>query len=166
MWTKILLDALLAAIAAIGFSAISRPPLRVIPVCALIAAIGHALRFWLMNDSFGAGLHIIAATLIAALTIGVLAVFLSPLTSPPAETCLFPSLLPMIPGIYAYKTFGGAAMCVLSHSREAFDFYFYQFALNGSTCVCILLCMVIGATLPIFLFEKISFQATRPGNNA
>lgn len=57
-------------------------------------------------------------------------------------------------------------MCVLSHSREAFDFYFYQFALNGSTCVCILLCMVIGATLPIFLFEKISFQATRPGNNA
>ena len=72
MWTKILLDALLAAIAAIGFSAISRPPLRVIPVCALIAAIGHALRFWLMNDSFGAGLHIIAATLIAALTIGVL----------------------------------------------------------------------------------------------
>lgn len=163
MWSNILLDALLAAIAAIGFAAISRPPMRAYPYCALIAAIGHSLRFWLMGGA--PGLHIIAATLIASLAIGVLAVFLSSSARTPAETCLFPALLPMIPGIYAYKTFGGAAMMVLCQSREAFDYYFYQFAFNGATCLAILACMVIGATMPIFFFEKISFQATRPGNN-
>ena len=32
------------------------------------------------------------------------------------ETFLFPSLLPMIPGIYAYKAFGGLAMCISASS--------------------------------------------------
>ena len=83
----------------------------------------------------------------------------------PAETSLFPSLLPMIPGIYAYKTFGGIVMCLLCDSPQAFDHYFYLFSYNGITCTAILLCMVIGATIPIFLFEKIAFQATRHHNN-
>ena len=56
-------------------------------------------------------------------------------------------------------------MCVLRTGREAFDYYFYQFAYNGFTCTCILLCMVVGATLPIFIFKKVSFQATRQGEN-
>ncbi|MDE6217395.1 MAG: threonine/serine exporter family protein, partial [Muribaculaceae bacterium] len=79
----------------------------------------------------------------------------------PAETCLFPSLLPMIPGIYAYKTFGGLVMCIWTEGEERFSHYFYLFASNGITCLFILLGMVAGATIPIFLLKKISFQATR-----
>lgn len=161
MWLQILQDALFAAIAAIGFSAISRPPVRAFSYCALIAAVGHSTRFWLMNPEFGPGLHIVAGTLLASLVVGTLAVFLSPFARTPAETCLFPALLPMIPGIYAYKAFGGLALCLFRQGQEAFGFYFYEFAFNGLTCLCILLCMEIGATLPIFLFEKVSFQATR-----
>ena len=43
--TDILLDGLFAAVAAIGFGAISDPPMRAFPRIALLAAIGHALRF-------------------------------------------------------------------------------------------------------------------------
>lgn len=161
MITEILQDALFAAIAAIGFAAISRPPRQAYGYCAVIAAAGHSLRFWLMNGAYGCGMHIITATLAAAFAIGVMAVFLSPSARMPAETCLFPALLPMVPGIYAYKTFGGMVMCLLSSSQQSFDHYFYLFCYNGITCTAILLCMVIGATIPIFLFEKISFQATR-----
>lgn len=49
MFLQIFQDALFAAIAAIGFAAISRPPRRAYVYCAVIAAIGHALRFVLMN---------------------------------------------------------------------------------------------------------------------
>lgn len=45
IFTDILFDALLAAVAAIGFGAISDPPLRAFPRIALLAAVGHALRF-------------------------------------------------------------------------------------------------------------------------
>lgn len=40
--TDILLDGLFAAVAAIGFGAISDPPMRAFPRIALLAAIGHA----------------------------------------------------------------------------------------------------------------------------
>ena len=164
MLLQILQDALFAAIAATGFAAISRPPRRAYLYCALIAAIGHSIRFVLMNVG-PMHLHIIAATLIASFVVGTLAVFLSPIARTPAETCLFPALLPMIPGIYAYKAFGGLAMCVVRDGQQMFDYYFYLFAHNAITCGAILMCMVIGATIPIFIFKNVSFQATRRGSD-
>lgn len=159
MWIQFFQDAFFAAIAAIGFAAISKPPRRAYLWCALIAAIGHSARFALMN--MPSPMHIIPATLIAAFIIGLLAVFISPHAHFPAETCLFPALLPMIPGIYAYKAFGGLALCLLSDEQTSFSHNFYLFTSNALTCSAILLCMVIGGSLPIFIFKKISFQATR-----
>lgn len=159
MYSQIFQDALFAAIAAIGFAAINRPPRRAYLCCALVAAAGHSLRFILMNCP--PTLHIIPATLAASLAIGALAVLFASLARFPAETCLFPALLPMIPGIYAYKTFGGIALSLLADGPEAFSHYFSLFAYNGLMCMALLVCMVTGATLPIFIFKKFAFQATR-----
>lgn len=146
-------DALFAAIAAIGFSALSRPPRRAYLWCALTAAVGHSVRFILMWN--GIGMHIVGATLFASLVIGILVAFVSPRVSIPSETCLFPALLPMIPGMYAYRCFGGLAMCLISADAGTFDFYFFQFAANGITCAVILLVMVVGATVPVYISKKI-----------
>ena len=159
MFLEALQDAFFAALAAIGFAAISHPPKRVYIYCALIAAVGHSVRFVLMGGE--SGLHIVAATFIASFVVGALAVFLSPLSRTPAETCLYPALLPMIPGVYAYKTFAGLAMCIVGSTEEQFAHNFYLFASNAIMCLFILTVMVIGATVPIFIFKKISFQATR-----
>ncbi|MFG6428084.1 threonine/serine exporter family protein [Lepagella muris] len=159
MILDILKDALLAAIAAIGFGAISRIPRRAYLLCGIIAAIGHSSRFLLMQPE--AALHILPATALAALIIGSLAVFVSPWAKTPAEAYLFPALLPMIPGIYAYKSFGGAVMCIMGTSQESFNYYFYQFAQNGFITLSIILAMVICATIPIFIFKNRAFTATR-----
>lgn len=160
MLLDFLQDAAMAAIAAIGFASISNPPKSAYWVCALLAAIGHSARFLAMHDELW-GWNIVLATTSAAFIIGTLAVIISPLAKAPAETCLFPSLLPMIPGIYAYKTFGGLMMCLTQQGEDGFNRYFYLFASNGLTCLFILLGMSVGATLPIFLLKRISFQATR-----
>ena len=159
MILQILQDALFAALAAIGFAAISRPPRNAYLYCAGIAAVGHSLRFLLMSPAVGA--HIVVATYNAATVICLLAVFLSPIAKVPAETCFFPALLPMIPGIYAYKAFGGMVLCMLHSSEPQFHHYFYLFASNGLTCLFILTAMVVGATLPVFIFKRVSFRATR-----
>ena len=153
-------DGFFAAIAAIGFSAISRPPKQAYLWCALIAATGHGFRYVLMQSEM-MHVHIVIATTLAAFLIGIMSVLLSPKTKVPAETYLFPSLLPMIPGIYAYKTFDGLVMCMYNSGEGVFEKYFYLFASNGLTCFFILLGMAIGATIPIFMLKKISFQATR-----
>ncbi|MBD5231374.1 MAG: threonine/serine exporter family protein [Muribaculaceae bacterium] len=158
MILQLLQDAMFSAIAAIGFASISNPPARAFVYCALIAAIGHSFRFLEMQ---ALGMHIVLATLLASLLIGILAVLFSARSRVPAETYLFPSLLPMIPGIYAYKAFAGLVMCVYRSGEDTFDHYFYLFSSNGLTCFFILLVMAVGATVPLFMMKRISFTATR-----
>lgn len=100
---NILQDGFFAAIAAIGFASISNPPRQAYKYCALIAALGHATRYVLTHNAYGE-MHLIGASFIASLVIGVLTVFLAPRAKCPAETFSFPALLPMIPGMYAYRT--------------------------------------------------------------
>lgn len=157
---SVLEDGLFAAIAAIGFSSISNTPRRAYLTCAIIAAIGHSIRYMLMLPSCP-GMHIIPAGAIAALAIGILAVLLAPRIKCPAEVCFFPALLPMIPGMYAYRTIEALLSCLYYNSEDDFAYYFHLLAYNGLTCAFIVLSMVIGATIPVFLFKKLSFTATR-----
>lgn len=155
---SILQDAFFAAIAAIGFAAVSNPPKRAFLFCAIIAAIAHSLRYILINFC---DWHIVASTTLASFVVGILAVVISPKTKIPSETYLYPSLLPMIPGIYAYRTFGAMMMCLFNDVENSFDHYFYLLCDNGMTCFFILLGMTVGATLPMFLLSNIAFTATR-----
>lgn len=160
MMLHILEDAFFAALAAIGFAAISRPPRRAYLWCALIAAVGHSTRYLLMHVG-SVPMNIIPASLIASFVIGTMAVFISSYARFPAETCTFPALLPMIPGIYAYKMFAGLMLCLFSQQEGMFDHNLYLCISNGLTCGAILLCMVVGGTVPIFIFKKIAFTSTR-----
>lgn len=153
-------DGLFAAIAAIGFSSISNTPRRAYVACALIAAAGHAVRYVLTLPALGQ-MHVIPASAIASFAIGVLAVLFAPRIKCPAEVCFFPALLPMIPGMYAYRTVEALLSCLYHTQEAAFGHYFYLLAYNGLTCLFIILGMVIGATVPVFLFKKLSFTATR-----
>jgi uncharacterized membrane protein YjjP (DUF1212 family) len=59
-------DAFWSAIAAVGFAILFNVPRRALPGCAVAAALGHALRTWVMQ----LGLPIEPATLLAATMIG------------------------------------------------------------------------------------------------
>ncbi len=161
MWfVNIFWDGFFAAIAAIGFASISNPPKRAYLYCAVIAAIGHSIRYILMNNTL-LTMGIIPASTIAAFFVGLVAVFLAPRAKCPAETCFFPALLPMIPGMYAYRTIGALLLCLHHSEEEIFNHYLYLLSYNGFTCIFIVLGMVIGATLPVFMLKNLSFQATR-----
>ncbi len=154
----ILQDGFFAALAAVGFAAISNPPRIAIGYCALIAAVGHITRFCLMNY---AGLNIVFASLVGALTVGLLAVFFAPRVKCPPETFAYPSLLPMIPGIYAYRTVQAFVLALSTEGEGEFSHYFYLCEFNGLTCGFVILCMVIGQMIPILIFKHITYSATR-----
>ncbi len=158
MILEILQDGLFAAVAAVGFASISNPPRRIYPYCALVAAVGHATRYVLTT---AVGMHIILAGTLAAFSIGFLSILISPKAKCPAEACFFPALLPMIPGMYAYRAFAALLMCLGHAQEQAFGHYFYLLAYNGMTCIFIILGMVIGVNIPIFLLKNTSFRATR-----
>ena len=157
---NILQDAFFAAIAGVGFASISNPPRQAYKYCALIAPLGHATRYVLTHNPYGE-MHLIGASIVASLVVGVLTVFLASRAKCPAETFSFPALLPMIPGMYAYKAIEALLFCLTNAEEAAFNHYFYLLAYNGLTCAFIVLGMVTGATVPIFLFKNTSFKATR-----
>ena len=65
---SVLFDGFLAAIAAIGFAVISNPPKKAVFIAALLAAVGHACRYYLLHQT---PLDLTSSTLIAAFTIGM-----------------------------------------------------------------------------------------------
>ena len=97
----ILLDGFFAAVAAVGFGAVSDPPMRAFPRIALLAAVGHALRFCLMHYF---SVDIATASLFASISIGFGSLWLGRGIRCPMTALYIPALLPLVPGIYAYKT--------------------------------------------------------------
>ena len=91
MLIDLLLDGFFAAIAAIGFGSISNVPIRSFKGCALLAAMGHATRYFLMNIL---GWNIIPAAFMASIVIGVTAPKAGHFWRVPTEALAYPALLP------------------------------------------------------------------------
>ena len=155
----ILFDGVFAAVAAIGFGAISDPPVRAFPYIALLAAVGHALRFCLMSY---AGIDIATASLCAAVVIGFGSLWLGRGIRCPMTVLYIPALLPMVPGIYAYKTVFALIM-LMQHTAEsdAARQYMDAFLLNATVTVSVVFMLAVGSTVPILLFRRRAFSLTR-----
>ncbi|WP_294597622.1 threonine/serine exporter family protein [uncultured Rikenella sp.] len=156
----VLEDGVFAAIAAVGFSSISHTPRRAYFTCAWTAAVGHAGRYVLAAPEL-VGMNLILASFVAAFVIGLLDVLFARGVRCPAEVCLYPALLPMIPGMYAYRTVEAMLACLAHVKEELFGHYLYLLSYNGLTCTFIMLGIVVGANIPIFMLKKVAFRATR-----
>ena len=146
---QLLLDAVFAAVAAMGFGAISSPPKRLLFVAGFLAALGHALRYFLMT---ACGFDIVSATLIGAFVIGLGAFVAGQLSACPSEVLSFPALLPFVPGMKAYY----AVLALLRLLRcegegaEA-QHYVYEFFSNALVAGFVLVAIVLGASLSVFI---------------
>ena len=157
MYIDLFQDFLFGALASIGFAVIANTQLKALPYCGIIAGAGHAARFMWMHNGGG----IVAGSFAGATVIGVLAVLCSRMARTPAESLSFPALLPMIPGMYAYKAVHAAIGCMQSGGEEQFDHSIYLLLYNASTTFFVILSMVLGITLPVFALKKMTFEATR-----
>ncbi len=156
---NILLDGIFAGIAAIGFGAVSDPPMRAFPRIALLAAIGHAVRFCLMTYL---GIDIALASFCASFIIGMGSLWLGKGVRCPMTVLYIPALLPMVPGIYAYKTVFSLIKFLqsLKDTGEGLQ-YMEQFFLNATVSLSVIFFLAVGATLPIFIFNRRAFSLTR-----
>jgi uncharacterized membrane protein YjjB (DUF3815 family) len=156
-----LADGLFAAIAGTGFAIISNPPRKALLISAFLACVGHGVRFFLTHYEL-IQMNLASASTLAALTIGFLAIPFAIYIKCPAEVFAFPSLLPMVPGLFAYKTVIALIKMVQSSAEADTAQYVVQFFHNGITTVLVMFGLVVGAVIPIFIFHRQSFSVTRP----
>lgn len=146
-WFSILLDALWAAIPAIGFGMIFNVPRSALPLCALGGALTYGLREVLLHHH----LSIELSTFIAATTIGIIGVFWSRRYVMPRPIYTVPSIIPMIPGKYAYEMM---ISLVSMNTDGVTNALLSSFIENGLHAVSILFAIAFGLVLPSMYYTK------------
>lgn len=155
----IISDAFFAAIAGIGFGAISDPPMRAFRHIALLAAIGHASRYCLMNY---AGVDIATGSLVAALLIGFGSLWSGKRARCPMTVLYIPALLPMIPGKFAYNMVFSQIMFLQTMDNPIEKTVYMEMFFSNTMITCsVIFMLAAGATVPMFLFPKYAYSITR-----
>lgn len=147
----ILDDAFFSAIAAVGFAMVFNVPARLLFLCALGGALGHGSRTLLMH--FGG--TIVLSSFIAATLVGLVGVYWSRRYLVPRPVFTVASVIPMIPGTFAFKAMIG----IFSLHQGGFSLEVLQSIFeNGTTMLFILLALGFGLALPsveIYRFKPI-----------
>jgi uncharacterized membrane protein YjjB (DUF3815 family) len=157
--TDILTNGLLAAVAGVGFGAISFPPKRAFRYIAILAATGYIIRFSLMNYL---SWDIALASFCAALSIGALSLWFGKASYCPMTVLYIPALLPMIPGMYAYRTVFALVMFMQNlHTDGVSEAYLQTLLSNAIVTVSTVFLLAVGATIPIFVFPRRAYSMTR-----
>jgi uncharacterized membrane protein YjjB (DUF3815 family) len=146
-WVTLLLDAMWAAIPAVGFGMIFNVPRSALPLCALGGALTYGLREVLLHHHFSIEL----STFIAATAIGIIGVFWSRRYVMPRPVYTVPSIIPMIPGTYAYEMM---ISLVSMNTDGVTDALLSSFIENGLHAVSILFAIAFGLVLPSMYYTK------------
>lgn len=155
-------NALFAAVAGMGFGAISNPPRKAFPFIALLAAIGYTFRFIIMNFL---GQDIALASLAASMLIGFGGLWIGTKTYFPITVLAIPAMLPMVPGKLAYNAVFSIIMFLQTmDDPEAHNRYLYLFIDNGILSLTVIFFLAIGVIIPIALFPKKAYSLTRRKN--
>ncbi len=158
MLLMLFVKSIFASVVALGFGLISNPPRRAIMAILLTGFLGYLTRLLLIEIAGG---HIFISCFVSAMVMGLCGLVFGRLTRTPATVVYIPALLPMIPGMYAYKAIF-ALLRFLQHIELADKaVYFDQFFTNIAYTIGILVALAFGSIMPMFVFTKLANSLTR-----
>ena len=143
----IFIDALFAAVPAVGFAMVFNVPKKMLIYCAIGGAFAHSLRFLLMDFS----MPIEWATLMASSSMGFLGLYWSRKRLVPRPVFTVASVIPMIPGSFAFTTvIGLVELNSAGYSTEIMHIV----TENGLKTLFILGALSFGLALPSILIYR------------
>lgn len=140
--------------AAIGFAILFNVPRRTIFPIWCLGAMGGLIKFTAMNYDLG----IVFASFLGAVGIAIVAIRMAHMRNSPPLVFSIPSVIPMVPGVFAYKFMLG--MIALT-SIEKTDIYLQtliETVNNGSKMMFVLISLGTGVAIPMLLSRKESIK--------
>lgn len=144
--------------AALGFAVLFNVPQRTLLIVWLIAAAGGLTKLILMQFDIG----IVVATFIGASLVGILSVSAAHNKHAPPLVFSIPSVIPMVPGAFAYKMMLG--LIKLSGTSVTDETYFQTLAdttSNGLKTMFILMVLAAGVAIPMLISRKETIKKIR-----
>lgn len=147
---EVIFKAFWSSCAALGFGILFNAPRRSLWMILLVGFLGGLVKFGLMLPEVGG--RIVLSTFVAGLAIGFSGVFLGNWKKLIPMMITIPSVIPMVPGAFAYKAMLG--LMTLTHlPDEKYGEIVNRTIYNGTMTLFVLLAITLGVTIPLVLFK-------------
>ena len=144
-----------AGFAALGFAILFNVPQRTLFVIWGMGAIGGFAKFFLL----GFDVNIILCSLAGAALIGVLSVYAAHNKQAPPLVFSIPSVIPMVPGAFAYRMMLGCMELAGSTSNsQNYINTLAETTNNGLKAIFILIALSAGVAIPMLVTRKDTFK--------
>jgi uncharacterized membrane protein YjjB (DUF3815 family) len=136
--------------AAVGFAILFNTPHRILLFVGLGGFVAGLVKFMLI-DTTGSG--IVFSTAVAAASVGFTSMLFAQRWKMPALVIAIPSVIPLIPGVFAYRTMLGLMKLSATVGADYLSIL-SETIHNGVLTLFIVMVIAIGAVIPIFLIER------------
>ncbi len=144
-------------LAAMGFAILFNVPVRTLAAIFVMGAIGGLTKVILL----GLEANVILATLSGAVLVGFLSVAFAHRNHSPPPTFAIPAVIPMVPGILAYRMMLGLITLATSTDPLGYDRLLADTVTNGLKVMLILMALAGGVMVPMLLTRKESAKEIR-----
>jgi uncharacterized membrane protein YjjB (DUF3815 family) len=142
-----------------GFSILFNVPTRTLPAIFIIGVVGGLIRLLLLRHE----VNIIIASLCGAMVIGVLSIPFAHEKHAPPLVFSIPAVIPMVPGVLAYRMMLGLIQLAGDVQPEMFTQVLYETINNGLKVMFVLMSLAGGVAVPMLVTRKQSAKEMRFG---
>lgn len=159
-WFNILEKSIWCGIAALGFGILFNVPRRTLWMIAIIGMIGGATKF--ITLLYGNG--IVVASLFGSILVGFISIPAAHSKHSPPLIFAIPSVIPMVPGAFAYKAILGLINLTQTVSGDSYNNILQETASNGLKTIFVLMSLAVGVSFPMLITRKETVkQISSPG---
>jgi len=148
-WLTILYKAFWCGWGAVGFGILFNVPPRTLFALYIGGAIGGLLKFGLLKLAFG----VVLASFVGASVVGILSIPIAHFRHVPPMIFAIPSVIPLIPGIFAYRTMLGLIKLSGNVGLD-YNTIMADTVNNGVKTLFIIMSLAMGVAIPMHLMRK------------
>ena len=156
-WLLLLEKGLWFGIAAVGFAVLFNVPVRTLVSIFILGALGGLCKVFMLKF----GINIILATFSGAALVGCLSIPFAHNKHSPPPTFAIPAVIPMVPGILAYRMMLGLISLAGSINPQVYPNILSETVNNGLKVMLILMSLAGGVMVPMLLTRKESAKEIR-----
>lgn len=156
-WIAYLENGIWFGLAAIGFAILFNVPNRTLKTIWIFGALGGLTKLILIQ----VGLGVVMGSFGGAALIGVLSISAAHRKHTPPMILAIPSVIPMVPGAFAYRMMIGLMKLSGDGVAENYNQILAETVNNGLKATFILMSLAFGVALPMFITRKQSAKNLR-----
>ena len=145
-WIVIMTQAIWCGFAGLGFGVLFNAPVRALLPIWFGGFVAGLVKFSILHSAAGAG--VIAGSFAAALTVGFISLLIAYLLHVPPLIFAIPSVIPLIPGVFAYRTMLGLIKLTGAIGSD-YTQMLSETVYNGVTTLFVIMALSLGVTIPM-----------------